>query len=145
MVAVFGQSKVGSTPTCCAVSHPSSSAEGLQRPAVSSARRTHVPSDWKDTMTLHAPSEPRDQLGALYEVLLLSQSCFDEFKLLLCLYQLEPDCADDEPPEAAALRQQLNNRIRGWIDGEFDGLTASQTIRWREIIVDEGLPPSGGP
>jgi hypothetical protein len=95
-------------------------------------------------MTLHAPSEPRDQLDALYEVLLLSQSCFDEFKLLLCLYQLEPDCADDEPPEAAALRQRLNSRIRGWIDGEFDGLTASETIRWREIIVDEGLQPSGG-
>jgi hypothetical protein len=96
-------------------------------------------------MTLHAPSEPRDQLGALYEVLLLSQSCFDEFKLLLCLYQLEADRADDEPPDAAALRLRLNNRIRGWIDGDFDGLTATQTIRWREIIVDEAVHASGGP
>jgi hypothetical protein len=94
-------------------------------------------------MTLHAPSE-RDQLGALYEVLLLSQSCFEEFKLLLCLYRFDLDRANDEPPEAAALRRRLNNRIRGWIDGDFDGLTATQTIRWREIIVDELVHAADG-
>jgi hypothetical protein len=88
-------------------------------------------------MTLHAPSESHDQLRALYQALLSSQSCFDEFKRLLRLYDFEPSCADDEPSEAAAVRQFLNDRIRGWIGRDFDGLSATQTLQWREIIVAE--------
>jgi hypothetical protein len=87
-------------------------------------------------MTLQAPSESHEQLRALYQALLSSQECFDEFKRLLQLYAVDPR-DEDEPADAAAVRQRLNDRIRAWVGGLFEGLTATQVLQWRAIIVEE--------
>ena len=86
-------------------------------------------------MNLQATSESHEQLHALYQALLSSQDCFDEFKRLLQLYDVLPE--DDEPADAAAVRQRLNDRIRDWVDGPFEGLSASAVLQWRAIIVEE--------
>jgi hypothetical protein len=86
-------------------------------------------------MTLQAPSESHEQLHALYQALLSSQDCFDEFKRLLQLYEVDP--RDDEPADAAAVRQRLNDRIRAWVDGPFQGLSGPEVLQWRAIIVEE--------
>jgi hypothetical protein len=88
-------------------------------------------------MTLHVSFDPHSQLRALYQALLSNQESFDEFKRLLQLYDFEPREVEEEPAEAAAIRERLNQRIRGWIGGDFDGLSAVQTLQWRAIIVDE--------
>jgi hypothetical protein len=90
-------------------------------------------------MNLHAPSESEshDQLRSLYQALLFNQDCFDEFKRLLVLYELEPDDIEDEPADATAVRERLNDRIRGWVGGNFEALSAEQVLQWRAIIVEE--------
>ena len=92
-------------------------------------------------MNLQASSEVHDQLCSLYQALLSSQSCFDEFKRLLRLYDFFPGFAQDREPSEAAQRrceQFLNDRHPGgWIGGDFAGLTVTQTLQWREIIVEE--------
>jgi hypothetical protein len=95
-------------------------------------------------MTLQANFDPHMQLRALYQALLTNQDCFDEFKRLLQLYDFDP-MTDEEPAEAAAVRQRLNDRIRGWVGGEFDGLSARQTLQWRAIIVEERFNVSLSP
>ena len=95
-------------------------------------------------MTLQANFDPHAQLRALYQALLSDQECFDEFKRLLQLYELDPK-AEEEPTEAAAIRQRLNDRIRGWVGGDFDGLSARQTLQWRAIIVEERFNVSLAP
>jgi hypothetical protein len=42
-----------------------------------------------------------------------------------------------EPSDAAAVREQLNQRIRDWIGGPFAGLSSAQITMWRAILVDE--------
>jgi hypothetical protein len=96
-------------------------------------------------MTLQASFDPHAQLRALYQALLSSQECFDEFKRLLALYDFDPHQVDDEPAEAAALRQRLNVRIREWLGGDFEGLSATQTLQWRAIIVEERFNVSLSP
>lgn len=97
-------------------------------------------------MTLHATLDPHAQLRALYQALLSDQECFDEFKRLLQLYDFVPGEQDDEEPaEAADVRARLNHRIRGWIGGAFDGLSARQTLQWRAIIVEERFNVSLAP
>jgi hypothetical protein len=88
-------------------------------------------------MTLPASYDFHDQLRSLYQALLSSESRFDEFKRLLQLYDFYPRRMEDEPPHAEAVRQFLNARIRQWIGDAFDGLTATQALQWREIIVEE--------
>jgi hypothetical protein len=93
----------------------------------------------------HLSSDPHAQLRALYQALLSSQDCFDEFKRLLQLYDFDPREGDDEPGDAAAVRQRLNDRIRNWVGGNFGGLSAKQTLQWRAIIVEERFNVSLSP
>lgn len=81
-------------------------------------------------------SDPHTQLRALYLSLLQSQERFDEFKQLLAAYTIDDQDVDEEPPEARAIRAELNDRIRSWL-GHFDGLSATQVLQWRAIVVDE--------
>lgn len=88
-------------------------------------------------MNTHPHLDPHSQLRALYMSLLQDQSRFDEFKNMLALYDLRD--GETEPAEAAAVRERLNLRIRDWVSGPFDGLTASQVLQWRAIVVEERL------
>jgi hypothetical protein len=81
--------------------------------------------------------DPHAQLRALYSSLLQHQEYFDEFKQLLALYSVNPELCDEEPVEAARIREQLNERIRTWVGGFFDGLSAVQVLQWRAIVVEE--------
>ncbi len=96
-------------------------------------------------MTLQANYDPHAQLRALYQALLSNQESFDEFKRLLQLYDFDPRQVEEEPAEAAAIRQRLNDRIRGWIGGGFEGLSARQTLQWRAIVVEERFNVSLSP
>lgn len=89
----------------------------------------------------HEPvaNDPNAQLRKLYMSLLSRQEYFDEFKQLLALYAVPSDDADVEPFEAATIRQKLNDRIRSWIGGPFDGLSSAQVLQWRAIVVEERL------
>lgn len=96
-------------------------------------------------MTLQTTYDPHAQLRALYQALLSNQDSFDEFKRLLQLYDFDPRQAEEEPAEAAAIRERLNDRIRAWVGGDFDGLSARQTLQWRAIIVEERFNVSLSP
>ena len=89
--------------------------------------------------------DPHAQLRSLYQSLLSRQEYFDEFKRLLALYEVEPGELDEEPAEAAAVRNRLNERIRDWVGGTFDGLSAAQTLQWRAIVVEERFNVSLSP
>ena len=90
-------------------------------------------------MTLQVPSESEshEQLRSLYQALLFNQDCFDEFKRLLVLYEPDSQETDDEPADATAVRERLNDRIRSWVGGPFESLTVEQVLQWRAIIVEE--------
>jgi hypothetical protein len=96
-------------------------------------------------MSLQVSFDPHAQLRALYQALLSSQECFDEFKRLLGLYEFDPREVEGEPAEAAAVRERLNERIRSWVGGPFEGLSAMQTLQWRAIIVEERFNVSLSP
>ncbi len=81
--------------------------------------------------------DPHSQLRSLYQSLLSRQEYFDEFKRLLALYEVAAEDLDAEPAAAAAVRTRLNERIREWVGGNFDGLSAAQTLQWRAIVVEE--------
>jgi hypothetical protein len=85
------------------------------------------------------------QLRALYLSLLTHQEHFDEFKHLLSLYDVDVAVCHEEPGDAAAVRCALNDRIRGWVGGRFDGLSAAQVLQWRAIVVEERLNVSLSP
>lgn len=82
--------------------------------------------------------DPHAQLRRLYIALLEDQNRFDEFKQLLALYEV-PGEEDQESEESALIRHKLNARIREWIGPEFDGLSAAQTVLWRNIVVEERI------
>lgn len=87
-------------------------------------------------MTTTAHQDAHTQLRALYRSLLESEENYHEFKQLLSLYPTTGSHSD-EHPEAAAVREQLNERIRQWVGGQFDGLSAVQLLLWRSIVVEE--------
>jgi hypothetical protein len=90
----------------------------------------------QNTNELH--QDPHSQLRRLYMSLLEEQNRFDEFKHLLSQYPRDSvDGSEDE--DAQAIRQQLNERIRAWVNGRFDGLSAAQVLLWRSIVVDERI------
>jgi hypothetical protein len=83
-------------------------------------------------------SDPHAQLRALYQSLLSRQDHFDEFKQLLALYpETSFVTTHGESEEAASVRIRLNERVREWIPGPFEGLTAAQILQWRAIVVEE--------
>jgi hypothetical protein len=96
-------------------------------------------------MAAQTSYDPHAQLRALYQALLSNQDCFDEFKRMLALYSFDPRSDEDEPAEAAVARRKLNERIAAWIGGNFSGLSATQTLQWRAIIVEERFNVSLAP
>jgi hypothetical protein len=83
-------------------------------------------------------NDPHVQLRRLYSSLLEEQNRFDEFKQLLSLYPVgEED--DAESDEARSVRAKLNARINEWLCGDFDGLSATQVVLWRSIVVEERI------
>ncbi len=90
-------------------------------------------------------NDPHAQLRSLYQALLADQERFDEFKRLLALYDFDPRQADEEPTAAASARDKLNERIRAWVGGNFGGLSATQTLQWRAIVVEERFNVSLSP
>jgi hypothetical protein len=97
--------------------------------------------------TTPSTTDPHAQLRALYLSLLTHQEYFDEFKQLLALYDVVPDRLDDEPADAAQVRERLNERIRSWVGtgSPFDGLSAAQMLQWRAIVVEERINVSLSP
>ncbi|HEX4475406.1 MAG TPA: hypothetical protein VH142_10045 [Polyangiaceae bacterium] len=81
-------------------------------------------------------SDPHQQLRQLYRSLLESEERYHEFKQLLALYPTAVTETDEES-EAEAVREQLNERIRTWVGGPFEGLSAMQVLLWRSIVVEE--------
>jgi hypothetical protein len=81
--------------------------------------------------------DPHAQLRRLYLTLLQDQNRFDEFKQLLALYPSNVE--DAESVEALGIRAKLNARITAWLDGGFDGLSATQVSLWRSIVVEERI------
>jgi hypothetical protein len=96
-------------------------------------------------MAAQVTYDPHAQLRALYQALLSSQDYFDEFKRMLQLYTVDPRHIDEESTEAAAIRQKLNDRIRDWVGSQFAGLSATQMLQWRVIVVEERFNVSLSP
>ena len=90
------------------------------------------------TATRHEPVDSHEQLRRLYRSLLEDQNRFDEFKQLLALYPV-PEAGESESPDAEQVRTKLNHRIREWLSGDFSGLSATQVILWRGIVVEERI------
>jgi hypothetical protein len=89
--------------------------------------------------------DPHAQVRALYSALLEREDRFHEFKRALALYDLKADEIENEPTDAAALRDRLNARIRSWLPVPFDGISAVQMLQWRAIIVEERFNVSVSP
>lgn len=85
----------------------------------------------------NAVSDPHAQLRRLYLSLLEEQDRFDEFKQMLALYPVGTEGV--ESSEAQAVRDRLNARIAQWLEGGFDGLSATQVALWRSIVVEERI------
>ena len=85
------------------------------------------------------------QVRALYGALLESEERFHEFKRHLALYDVKAEQVAEEPAEAAALRERLNQRIQSWVSIPFDGISAMQMLQWRAIIVEERFNISVSP
>jgi hypothetical protein len=83
-------------------------------------------------------TDPHEQLRRLYRSLLEEQNRFDEFKQILSLYPTVGD-GGAETPEAQQIRARLNARISDWLGGDFDGLSATQVVLWRSIVVEERI------
>jgi hypothetical protein len=88
-------------------------------------------------MNVVSKVDPHAQVRALYGALLEREDRFHEFKRALALYDLKSDEVENEPADAAALRQRLNERIRTWLPVPFDGISPVQMLQWRAIIVEE--------
>lgn len=80
-------------------------------------------------------TDPHTQLRALYQSLLNQEEHFHEFKQLLSLYGWNSP-EGEESPDDEAIRERLNERIREWLGGRFDGLSAMQVMLWRSIVVE---------
>jgi len=96
-------------------------------------------------MNLESKVDPHTQVRALYRALLEHEDRFHEFKRTLALYDLRAEQIEQEPTEAAALREKLNERIRSWVHVPFDGISAVQMLQWRAIVVEERFNVSVSP
>lgn len=86
--------------------------------------------------SLQTSPDAHTELRALYRLLLEHEDRYHEFKQLLALYPKSPP-ESAEQAEAQAVREQLNGRIREWLGGRFEGLSAMQLLLWRSIVVEE--------
>jgi hypothetical protein len=86
--------------------------------------------------TISHEYDSHSNLRALYRSLLDHEDRFHEFKQLLALYPTE-SADTGEGEEAAAVRAQLNSRLRDWVGERFEGLSAMQVLLWRSIVVEE--------
>lgn len=84
-------------------------------------------------------NDPHVQLRRLYTSLLEEQNRFDEFKQLLTLYPVGDVESEEESDEAKSVRAKLNAKINDWLCGQFDGLSATQVVLWRSIVVEERI------
>ena len=96
-------------------------------------------------MAMNTEHDQHAELRSLYMSLLQNQERFDEFKRLLALYDVKPEELDAEPEDAAQVRAKLNERIRTWVNGPFDGLSATQALQWRAIVVEQRFNVSLSP
>ncbi len=96
-------------------------------------------------MNLETKTDPHTQVRALYRALLEHEDRFHEFKRTLALYSVGAEQIDEEPADAAMLRQRLNERIRSWVQVPFDGISAVQMLQWRAIVVEERFNVSVSP
>jgi hypothetical protein len=95
------------------------------------------PRSWETHMrTLDLDEEPHAQLRALYQSLLGHEDRFEQFKELLAMYPRDPTLPAEQEG-AAMVREQLNARLREWIGEHFQGLSATQVLLWRSIVVEE--------
>jgi hypothetical protein len=94
---------------------------------------------------MQSQNDPYAHLRALYRSLLERQETFDEFKYLLSLYPMVDDAVESESNDAMRVRAELNDRIRTWIGTEFEGLSATQVLQWRAIVVEERFNVSLSP
>src|SRR6185436_9624594 len=85
---------------------------------------------------IQSTNDSHADLRALYRSLLEREDRYHEFKQLLALYPRNPPEVGEQA-DAAAVREQLNDRIREWLGGSFEGLSAMQLLLWRSIIVEE--------
>jgi hypothetical protein len=83
-------------------------------------------------------ADPHAQLRSLYLKLIENHEYFEEFKQLLSAYPVGQS-GHEETAEAASVRDALNSRIREWTAAPFDGLTATQVLLWRSIVVEERI------
>src|SRR5258708_34279481 len=88
-------------------------------------------------MNLDTKTDPHAQVRALYRALLEHEDRFHEFKRALALYDLRADQLDEEPADAAALRDRLNERIRSWVQCPSEGVSPVQMLQGRAIVVEE--------
>lgn len=88
-------------------------------------------------MNVATKIDPHTQVRALYGVLLEREDRYHEFKRALALYNVPAEQIEEEPADAAALRENLNERIRSWLTVPFDGISAMQMLQWRAILVEE--------
>ena len=96
-------------------------------------------------MNVATKIDPHQQVRALYGALLEREERFHEFKRSLALYNVRPEEVEEEPADAAALRENLNERIRSWLAIPFDGISAVQMLQWRAIVVEERFNVSVSP
>jgi hypothetical protein len=95
---------------------------------------------------MNQPGSAHDTLAqhrAFYFSLLRVPGRFSEFKELLTLYPRAPEAGEDEPDHASSIRLRLNEQIRSWVGGRFDGFSASQVQQWRAIVVEERIGAPG--
>jgi hypothetical protein len=86
--------------------------------------------------SIQTAGDSHAELRALYRSLLEREDRYHEFKQLLALYPRNPPEVGEQA-DAAAIREQLNERIREWLGGSFEGLSAMQLLLWRSIVVEE--------
>lgn len=89
--------------------------------------------------------DSRAQLRALYAQLVTRQDRFDEMKDLLATYPDPEPGADVESAHAVQVREAINGRIREWTRIGGGGLSPTQLLQLRDMLVAHRLNLSISP